>query len=174
MLHFYVMCTGEKARKERARRPAAHNMHRALPCLLAVVVLARVHLDTPHADAFQLAPLARRLPGMLIATCRSRSSSISKLRGSLRCHLPFDVLQNTKYGENMWSVEVQAHLWASFDAEAVHVQGRPEVFHWHGLILTQPTISEDGLVSILDANTRELVFRAELPSSDISQVRLTF
>jgi hypothetical protein len=168
------MCIGELARKDRAR-PAARNTHRALPSLLAVVVLARVHLDTPHgADAYQLAPLARRLPGMLIATCRSRSSSISQLRGSLRGNLPFDVLQNTKHGQNMWSVELQAQLWASFVAEAVHVQGRPEVFHWHGLILTHPTISEDGLVSILDANTQELVFRAELSSSDISQVWLIF
>ena len=171
------MCTGEQARKERAR-PAVRTTNRALPSLLAIVVLARVHLDTSHgADAYKLAPPSRRLPGMLIATCRSRgcsSPSISQVRGSLRGHLPFDVLQNTKHGQNMRSVEVQAQLWASFVAEAVRVQGHPNVFHWHDLILTHPTISEDGLVSILDANTQELVFRAKLSSSDISQVWLRF
>lgn len=196
-----VLCTGDQARRERAR-PAASRLvraHRAL-LFLAVVVLARVHHDKPHgADAFQLASLARRFPGMMMATCRS--SSISQLRGSLRGHLPFDVLQNTPPVErqltahsvmgaggmyvadsaqdaassstvpsSLRSIEVQAQLWASFVAEAVHVPGRPEVFEWQGLILTQPTISGDGLVFILDAKTRERVFRAELPSSDISQV----
>ena len=70
------------------------------------------------------------------------------------------------------NVELLAQLWASFVAEAAHVEGRPEVFSWRGRTLTQPTISEDGFVSIFDDNTREVVFQAQLPSSDLSQIAL--